>query len=230
MASWCATLQSADDRVMQALFKAYQPVIERQGIDLRQAKIAAAQDVIPLLAQAVRLGWGPLEFFTDREFASQGACILLLDRKALAEVDRRYDIHGLWMISAPLEGQQNADMAFFLLGQGKLIVGYPRQDTVHVRDYDLWTGQYTYQPLIVMDVVNNGSHRKLANIKTLARPDSEWLPFQGPFDAEILSLEVEGEFVRVKYALLEEMTERIRKIGISPRRFRRDVLHARHWR
>lgn len=218
MASFCDILPPADDRVIRSMFNNYLPIIRREGIDLRQAKIAKSKDFMPLLSRAINLDWGPLEFFSTAEFADKGPCVLLLDRQTLLQINEKYDLHALWMISAPMAGQKNIDMELLLLGQGKLIVVYPRQAIVKVKDYDLWTGKYTYSPFTIMDIINNRQTRGLLTIKTLDRPDSEWRPFHGPFDADIHSLELDDEgAIRVKYFKFTETTDRIPKIPISLR-------------
>jgi hypothetical protein len=217
LSSFCDELQTIDTQALKTVFKEFLPVIEQEGIDLRQVKIVTAKDIIPLLSQATHLGWGPLELFSDVELTATKSCALLLDQQTLLEVNKKFDIHGLWMISAPIEGEENVSMEFLLLGQGKLIVGYPKQATVKVKDYDLWTGKYTYEPIMSMDIINKGNSRGLVNIKTLNIPDGKWLPFKGPFDAYIHSLEVEDGFIRVKYSKMKEVTERVPKIAISLR-------------
>ena len=219
LASFCDTLRSPDVGVLKLTFKGYLPVLERmEGFDLGQIKIATSKDISPLLSRLVQLGSGPLELFSDVEFA-RGSCVLLLDQKTLLEVDDKFDIHGLWMIRAPIEGQEreNVVMEFLVLGQGKLIVGYPRQATVKVKDYDLYTGKYTYEPFMSMDIIHDRGGRGLFNIKSLDTPNGEFQSFRGPLDARIYSLQVDGAYVRVRYAWGTDREDRIPKIPITLR-------------
>lgn len=217
MAAFCDALPAADERMLHTMLNRHLPAVKREGIDLRRAKIAKPKDFMPLLSRATRLGWGPLEFFSAAEFARKDSCILLLDRQTLQQLNDKYDIHALWMVSAPLEDKHTLDMELLLLGQGKLIIVYPRPAIVRVKDYDLWTGQYSYQTYTSMGIVNNGQTRGLVNIKTLAKPDSDWLPFEGPLGADIHSLEVQPGHIRVSYFKFFEATDQIRKIPIALR-------------
>lgn len=144
---------------------------QREGLAAARIRKADPARLVPVLQRAATLGKGPLDVFTDAQFAAGGPCVLFLDESALAAVDRQFDLHGLWMVRAPVvgEGDTPLSMRYMLIGDGRLVVGYPRKATVRVADYAIFTGRYDYRPYMALDIVSNAQQRMLAGLRSRIR-------------------------------------------------------------
>lgn len=218
----CAESPVAGRDTLQAVLAgAFEIVVRREGIEPARVRQVDAKGIAPVLYRAATLDVGPLELFADRQFAAGGPCVLFFDEAALAAIDREFDIHGLWMVRAPLAGEPDTYLAmrYMLLGQGRLIVGYPRKATVKVADYAVFTGQYDYQPYMAMDIVSTPQRRALAGLRTLAEPSGDFQPFIGPLGAAIRELGLAGEAIVVRYRVwgVADREMNVRRVPVSRR-------------
>lgn len=222
MAPLCAesAVPTRDD-LASALGAYLEVVVQREGLAAARIRKADPARLVPVLQRAATLGKGPLDVFTDAQFAAGGPCVLFLDESALAAVDRQFDLHGLWMVRAPVvgEGDTPLSMRYMLIGDGRLVVGYPRQATVRVADYAIFTGRYDYQPYMALDIVSNAQQRMLAGLRTLGDPSGIFGAFVGPLGAQIQALELAGDEVVVRYRAWGNIEQqmRVRHPPITPR-------------
>lgn len=213
--------------MLKSILGGYLSVIEnKEKIDLNRIRVADFKHIAPLLKRAAELRLAALEFFTMKEFVHSSACLVLLDKKSLAEVDGAFDLHGLWMTRAAGASNENEPitMEFFLLGHGKLVVGYPKEAWVRVPDYEI---QAHYMPYTSMRIEHQKTRRALSGIRTLATRDAEFEGFEAlaplfwgllEVPIQITSLTTNGDSILVSYrALGGEREDRRPKIAISER-------------
>ena len=162
---------------------------------LARVRLATFESIQRILANAVREKIGPLELFSDKEFAAESGCILLFDKSTLQSIDRVFDLHPLWRIRASLKRREgHMEMDYMLLGGGKLILGYPGSAEVSVPDYKIRvygieSDVYEYEPLIAAEIVNTRESRGLVRLRTIKEPDGGYQPFTGPFGSQVHSME-----------------------------------------
>jgi hypothetical protein len=219
--SFCKSLRVPERDLLKSGLGAYLPVIEnREKLDSTKIVLADFAHIAPLLLKAIKLRWGALEFFTMREFADASNCLVMLDRRSLAEVNDAFDLHGLWMTRSTVSSKDNQDLAmdFVLLGHGKLIVGYPKEAWVRVPDYNI---EARYTPYTSMRIEHREGLQALSQIKTLSRPDGDFESFEARaltflgvgVPIGIRSLKIDGNSVLVGYRALwgdrEELRPRI---------------------
>lgn len=192
------------DALQLALGGHFDAVVQREGVDPARVHRVDPAGLAPVLQRAAALGVGPLDLFSDPQFAADGPCVLFLDETTLAAVDRQFDIHGLWMVRATVAGEPDAPLAmrYMLLGRGRLIVGYPRHATVQVADYPIFTGRYDYQPYMALDIVATPERRAHVGLRTLHEPSGVFQPFVGPLGAAIREFELGGDGILVRYRVL----------------------------
>lgn len=213
MATLCAESAAATHDALEGALGEYREVVtRREGLDPVRIRQVDPARLAPILQRAVLAGMGPLEVFTDPQFAVGGPCVLFLDHAALAALDRRFDLHGLWMVRAPIAGDGGMELAmrYMLLGDGRLVVGYPRAATVQVADYAIFTGHYDYQPYMALDIVSTPQRRALVGLRTLGDPSDAAGPFVGPLGAAIRELELAGGEIVVRYRVWGGMAREMR--------------------
>jgi hypothetical protein len=207
-----AGLRAASESDLKSATKAYWCVIrERSGLDTSRVRIATFKDIDPVLSAALQSGLGSLDLFTQRELADPSAPALLLDRSTLGQIDAKFDLRGVWLISANTSSPDHraVPMDYLIVGQGKLIIGYPLEVAVVVFE-DGKPLEYRYEPFIEADIRNTGIQQGLFNVKALNKPDpaADFLPFMGPMGAELASFQVTGRSVQVQYRLgIERQTQ-----------------------
>lgn len=200
--AFCRSSNPVATNNLQTSLRGYFRVVkEDEGMDLSKIKLPTFEALSSILSKAIQLNWSALELFTDRRFTRGNPCIIFLDSRMLQQVDAKYDLHPLWMINPPIgsNDKQKLAMEYLLLGDGKLIVGYPRGATVKVRDYDIATGRYAYQPYTSMDIIHDRNARGLFHIHVRERPTEEPSPFMGPLLSKISAMEVVGGDILVHY-------------------------------
>ena len=90
---FCKSLSVPKREMLAANMGAFLAVIEkREGLDLNAVRLAEFNHIQPLLAEAARQKWGALQFFTQSPFAEKSACLVMLDRTNLAEIDRVFEL------------------------------------------------------------------------------------------------------------------------------------------
>lgn len=183
-----ARLDKATSADCTRSFGRYLPVVARQ-VDLDRLFCTAYEDLDDLLNQAVASGMDALSLFTLPLLQQRGRPALLLDAEILARLDRRFDLHGLFIVRpTDLADDRPAPMRFLLAGHGKLIIGYARNATVRHPDYAFATGRYDYKELFVMDVREDADRNPgLFDIKGLGHPDDDPRWMKGPLNADIRS-------------------------------------------
>jgi hypothetical protein len=224
--AFCKSLSVPKRELLAANLGPYLPVIEkREALDLNAARLADFSHIQPLLAEAAHRKWGALQFFTQSPFAEKSACLVMLDRNSLAEVDRVFDLHSLLKPKAAVSSDQNEElrMEFLLVGHGKLIVGYPKDAWVKLPDYAL---QAHYKSYISLQIDQQKNQRGLFEIRTLSRPGAEFesflearAPFIGitwPIQIHSLALGVDGPIVGYRLFGMEKQEQR-RRIAITER-------------
>lgn len=100
-----------------------------------------------------------------------------------------------------------------LVGQGRLIVGYPFSSPVEIFDEGK-TMEYRYEPLITAKIVHSVASRGLFEVETLTSPSDSFQPFQGPMGASIKSYAVHGDKILVTYSLVVEQETQAPKKSI----------------
>lgn len=196
-----------------------QDIQGRAPVSLNKIRAANFGDMEPLLARAARLDWGVLEVFTQKEFANPDGCILFLDQQTLAEIHKKYNLHGVWQIEATLADATNRtmNMRYMIVGQGRLIIGYPQAATVEISDGDAVTGKYNYPPYLSARIENSPQAQGLFEIRTLKEPGAEFEPFVGPYGVEIRALQLDGRDILVKYTWGIDQKRRARNVPIALR-------------
>ena len=196
-------LQAASNEGLKKTTRHYLTVLQRRaGLDLDRIRVATFKDIDPLLARATQSSLGRLDLFTQKALADPSAPALSLDGPTLRQIDVKYHLSGAWVISArTLRPDHRAmTMDYMIVGQGKLIVGYPYESSVEVIDEGKPL-EYRYEPFIEARIINDGARQGLFDIKALNNPAAAFLAFQGPLGAAVKSFQVEGDTVLVNYSL-----------------------------
>ena len=224
--AFCKSLSVPKREMLAAHIGAFLPVIEkREGLDLNAVRLAEFNHIQPFLAQAARQKWGSLQFFTQSPFAEKSACLVMLDRRSLAEIDRVFELHSLLKPKATVSTGENEElrMEFLLIGHGKLIVGYPKDAWVTLPEYAI---QAHYKSYTSMRVDEQKTQRGLFEMRTLSKPDAEFdsflearAPFIGitwPIQIHSLAMGADGPLVGYRLFGIEKQEQR-RKLPITAR-------------
>lgn len=205
-------LRTASETDLKGATKNYWNVIrQRAGLDATRIRVVTFKDIDPVLTSAIQSGLGSLDLFTQKELAEPSTPALLLDQATLRQIDAKFDLSSVWLISARTSSPDHRPMPmdYLIVGQGKLIIGYPQEALVVVPE-DGKPLEYRYEPFIEADIRNAGTQRGLFSVRALNNPDlsTAFLPFKGPMGAEIESFQVAGNSVRVQYRLgIEQQTD-----------------------
>jgi len=196
-------LQTASQDVLRETAKSYCATLQqRTDLDLSRVRVATFRDIDPILRRATQHGWGTLDLFTQKELADKTAVALLLDERTLRQIDEKYDLNGAWLISARtlLTDHRPISMDYLIVGQGKLIIGYPYESAVEVIEEGKPL-DYRYEPFIEASIVNDQARRGLFDLKALNSPTGEFLSFEGPMGASVKSFQLEDRSILVNYTL-----------------------------
>lgn len=202
-AGFSNALPAATESSLRDATRNYWPVLQhRAGLDPVRIRVAKFKDIDPLLDRASRSALGTLELFTQKDLADPSARSLFLDGATLRQIDAKYSLNGIWMISARTLQPDHRPMRmdYMIVGQGRLIIGYPYESPVEIMDEGK-SLEYRYEPFLEANIVNNGARSGLFGIRALNNPAGEFLPFRGPMGAIVQSLQVEGDAVVVNYHL-----------------------------
>jgi hypothetical protein len=187
----------------------------RERVDLARVWIASAGAVTCVLQRAIDRALTSPQLFSDPLFARRGALALFVDRDVLAAIDREFDLHSVFLIQPkPREGEGPLGMSYFLIGQGVLVLRYPRAGSYDHPDpafrvsVPLFGSSRTYEvaPLIRMDIVD-GAAPGFDHVATLADPGGKLEDFVGPWNASIRSIVVRGNKLDVHAHLVFGRTE-----------------------
>ena len=178
----------------------------------------AVSELREIIQKSIGFGWGTLELFTGEVLTRNGACTIFINQESLATIDNLFDLHSLWMIKASAGKSGEVGMKFLLAGNGNLVMGYDIKKTqkIKVRDYDLHTGLYEYEPYISMRIRNN-KKRGVFGIKVRKSPGSRTTSFIGPLNARIKSMEVAEDQIVVSYRFFINATKTVDKLPIEVR-------------
>ena len=171
------------------IFGKYNAVIS-SNIDLNKVFFVSYKEVANLLDHAVKESIDSLTLFTQPLLQDRNGSAIIFSEELLAQVNENFDFHGLFNISAI--GEKNGTpvrMTFLVVGQGKFIVGYNRNEKIKHPDYAFATGNYDYNELFIMDAKKDSrGNPGLFNIKALADPNSEPQWMKGPLNVDIQSM------------------------------------------
>lgn len=214
---FCNRHQHVDNSRLKASMADFYSVYHEHDRDgsskIIQPTVAELSEII---RKSIRFGWGSLELFTGEVLTRNGACTIFIDRESLATIDSMFDLHSLWMIRASTRKNGAVSMKFLLAGNGKLVMGYDIDKTrkIKVRDYDLHTGLYEYEPYLAMRI-RNDKKRGLFGIRVRKSPASSTTSFIGPLNARIRSMEVDKDKIVVSYRFFIDATETVDKLPIE---------------
>jgi hypothetical protein len=199
------TKASQDD--CARIFGKYNTVIS-STIDLKKVFFVPYKEVAKLLDHAVEESIDSLTLFTQPLLQDRNGSAIIFSEELLTRVNENFDFHGLFNISAI--GETNGSpvrMTFLVVGQGRFIVGYNRNEKIKHPDYAFATGNYDYNELFLMDArKDSGGNPGLFNIKALADPNSEPHWMKGPLNVDIQSMTMTSDAtgrnqILIKYAL-----------------------------
>jgi hypothetical protein len=200
--AFCAALPAVDDTRLTQILGEYSAVLRSKApaalANLRLLDFAATD---AMLQKAMAHGWGILDMLTDAHNLPDGACSLIMDGETLQQVDAVYNLHGLWMINAPLDNDVTLPMSYILFGAGTLVIGYPRGAVIKVTDYDFSGGRYAYTPFVMADIVNSAQMRGLENIQVLESPQGKTGSFKGPRASSMRNMRLHDGMVSVSYSV-----------------------------
>lgn len=222
--TFCDRLPLATDSQLSAAMDEFYAVFNaNETINPSNLKYLDFAEAASILERAIELEWGILDLITERSLSGESGCAFFMDRQTLSRIDRQFDIHGLWMINAPMSDNQVLAMDFILFGQGRLIIGYPESAEVAVEDYPARlllrrSNLYEYEPYLVANIVETDGRRGIVNINTLSSPDADLDDFSGPFNVSIQSIFLlPGSRIRIAYVLGASLGKTIDNIPIERR-------------
>ena len=171
------------------IFNDYDPVIAKE-LNMENLFTTRYSALKNLLNSAVHESIDVLTLFTLPVLQQKKNKAIVLDKRILLQLNRQFNLHGLFLITA-----QSADddsfiqMDFLVAGQGKFIVGYDNNKTIIHPEYFFATGRYNYNRFFLMENKTDGnSDRGLFNIKGLSNPSGSFESMQGPLNVAIKSL------------------------------------------
>jgi len=188
-----------------------------EHVDLARVGFAPYDALACVLDRAVERGLTSSQMFSDPLFARGGGLSLFVDRDVLEAVERDYDLHSVFLIDPrPTDGKGPLGMSFFLIGQGVLVLSYPRAGAFDHPDAAFRVSvpmfgssrEYEVAPLIRMDIVE-GPAPGFDHVGTLAAPGAPLEDFVGPWNASIRSIAVRGSHIDVHAHLVFGRTQTI---------------------
>ena len=203
------------------IFKDYESVIARE-LDMERLFFTTYQELVNLLDLAVKESVDVLTLFTLPVLQQKINNAIVLDKEILIQLNKHYNLHGLFLISKhSADDDSNVQMNFLVTGQGKLIIGYDKNTIIKHPDYYFATGRYDYQELFVMDAkTDDDGNYGIFNIKGLSSPTANFHWMKGPLNVNIRSLSLTPEFenkrnILVQYDLLGTHNKIITRIPIE---------------
>ena len=176
------------------IFGRYGEVIAKE-LNLDKLYFVSYTGVENLLDQAVKESIDSLTLFTHPLLQNPKGFAIVFNQALLQQINKNFNFHGLFNISVPSVNDGSAvNMNFFVVGQGKFIVGYNRNAKIKHPDYDFVTGYYDYHELFIMDAKKDlKGNPGLFNIKGLSNPNEvpKWM--RGPLNVDIQSLIISSD-------------------------------------
>ena len=176
------------------IFGRYGEVIAKE-LNLDNLYFVSYTEVENLLDQAARESIDSLTLFTHPLLQDSSGFAIVFNEELLQQINKNFNFHGLFNISvASVDDGSAVKMNFFVVGQGKFIVGYNRNAKIKHPDYDFATGYYDYHELFIMDAKKDSKGNPgLFNIKGLSNPNEvpKWM--RGPLNVDIQSLIISSD-------------------------------------
>ena len=165
-------------------------------------------EVKKLLDQAARESIDSLTLFTHPLLQDPEGFAIVFNAGLLQQINKNFNFHGLFNISAPpIDDGAALKMQFLVIGQGKFIVGYNRNAKIKHPDYDFVTGHYDYNELFIMEAKKDmQGNSGLFDIKGVSNPDEKPKWMKGPLNVDIHSLIITSDNgdrrqIRIQYDL-----------------------------
>lgn len=197
-------LKKATKDECDRIFGNYNTIISHE-LDYKKLFFVSYEEVDNLLDQAANESIDSLTLFTLPPLQDQRSFAIVFNEELLEEVQRNYNFHALFNISAqPLDDGPVVKMKFLVIGQRKLIVGYNRNAKIKHPDYDFATGKYDYKELFTMDTRNDSNETLgLYDIKGLSHPNGKPQWMKGPLNVDIQSLIITSDSKGQKKILIQ---------------------------
>jgi hypothetical protein len=176
------------------IFGRYKEIMVRE-LSLERLYFVSYKEVENLLDQAVNESMDSLTLFTHPLLQNPKSFAIVFNERLLQQINKNFDFHGLFNISIPsIDDGYAVKMNFFVIGQGKFIVGYDRNAKIKHPDYGFVTGKYDYRELFIMDAGKDSEGKSgLFNIKGLSKPDGKLQWMKGPLNVDIHSLRITSD-------------------------------------
>ena len=176
------------------IFGRYKEIIVRE-LSLERLYFVPYQEVENLLDQAVNESIDSLTLFTHPLLQNPKGLAIVFNEGLLQQINKNFNFHGLFNISIPsIDDDYAVKMIFFVIGQGKFIVGYDRNAKIKHPDYGFVTGKYDYRELFIMDAGKDSEGKSgLFNIKGLSKPNGKLQWMKGPLNVDIHSLRITSD-------------------------------------
>ena len=164
-------------------------------LSLERLYFVSYKEVENLLDQAVNESIDSLTLFTHPLLQNPKGFAIVFNEGLLQQINKNFNFHGLFNISIPsIDDGYAVKMNFFVIGQGKFIVGYDRNAKIKHPDYGFVTGKYDYRELFIMDAGKDSEGKPgLFNIKGLSKPNGKMQWMKGPLNVDIHSLRITSD-------------------------------------
>jgi hypothetical protein len=219
--SFFSDLTKLPDSKAQRIFGKYTGVLGRE-LDMGRLYSCSYREIEELLDSAVEKSIDALMLFTFPFLQRKDSRALVLDKEMLLRLNRRYNLHALFLISANCaDDDSKVRMKFLVTGQGKFIVGYERKTIIRHPEYTIATGKYEYRELFVMEPkTGDKGNWGLFDIRGLSGLTGKFEPMKGPLNADIRSLSFTSESgnekkILVIYDLLGTRKEVVDRLPIE---------------
>ena len=194
------------DEVLK-IFGRYGSIVAKE-LNFDRLYFVSYDEVKKLLDRAARESIDSLTLFTHPILQDPEGFAIVFSAGLLQQINKDFNFHGLFNISAPpIDDGAALKMQFLVVGQGKFIVGYNRNAKIKHPDYDFVTGHYDYNELFIMaakkDLEGNSG---LFDIKGVSDPDEKPKWMKGPLNVDIHSLIIisdngDRRQIRIQYDL-----------------------------
>lgn len=171
------------------IFGRYGNIIANE-IDLNKLYFVSYNDLEYLLNQAVSESIDSLTLFSHPLLQDQKHFAIVFNEGLLTTINNNFDFHALFNISIPsLDDGPAVKMKFFVVGQGKIVIGYNRNAKIKHPDYGFATGNYDYKELFIMDAkIDSRGTPGVVNIKGISNPNEKPQWMKGPLNSDIHSM------------------------------------------
>lgn len=170
------------------IFGRYSEIITSE-LSLDNLYFVSDKEIEYFLEQTASDSIDSLTLFTHPLFQDQQGFAIAFNEQILQQINKNFNFHGLFYISIPSVYDGSAvKMKFFVIGQGKMIVGYNQNAKIKHPDYDFVTGNYDYYELFIMDIKKDSKGNPgLFNIKGISNPNEKPQWMKGPLNVDIHS-------------------------------------------